>query len=93
MEFCKSLVRLEAGVDRSQKVNATPIERNYSSKDFVNLSSSTAVFRVKLEGLTINECTCNAIRQILSLKHRGTENTDKRKFALSVLCASVFLSF
>jgi len=36
---------LWVGIEHSQKVKAIPIESDYSSKDCVNLSSSTAVFR------------------------------------------------
>ena len=35
------------GVDHSQKVKATPIANDYGSRDCVNLSPSTAVFRFK----------------------------------------------
>jgi uncharacterized protein len=41
------LESLSMGVDHSQKVKATPIESDYSSKDCVNLSSSTAFSRFK----------------------------------------------
>lgn len=41
------LESLSMGVDHSQKVKATPIESDYSSKDCVNLSSSTAISRFK----------------------------------------------
>jgi 2-succinyl-5-enolpyruvyl-6-hydroxy-3-cyclohexene-1-carboxylate synthase len=41
------LESLSMGVDHSQKVKATPIGRDYSSKDCVNLSSSTAVSRIR----------------------------------------------
>jgi hypothetical protein len=42
------LESLSMGVDHSQTVKATPIGRDYSSKDCGNLSSSTAVFRMIL---------------------------------------------
>jgi len=35
------------GVDHSQKVKATPIGSDYSSKDCINLLPSTAVSRIK----------------------------------------------
>ena len=35
------------GAEHSQKVKAAPIERDYGSKDCINLLSSTAVFRLK----------------------------------------------
>jgi O-succinylbenzoic acid--CoA ligase len=41
------LESLSMGVDHSQKVKATPIESDYSSKNCVNLLSSTAVSRFK----------------------------------------------
>jgi hypothetical protein len=40
------LESLLMGGDHSQKVKASPIRSNYGSKDCVNLSSSTAVFRM-----------------------------------------------
>ena len=40
------LESLPMGVDHSQKVKATPIGSDYSSKDCVNLLSSTAVSRL-----------------------------------------------
>jgi hypothetical protein len=40
------LESLSMGVDHSQTVKAIPIRRDYSSKDCVNLSSSTAVSRI-----------------------------------------------
>jgi hypothetical protein len=56
MEFCKSLDKvmqdfesksLLLGGDHSQKVKAPPIKSDYDSKNCVNLSSLTAVFRFK----------------------------------------------
>ena len=40
------LESLAMGADHSQRVKAAPIASDYSSKDCVNLSSSTAVFRI-----------------------------------------------
>jgi hypothetical protein len=50
------LESLSMGVDHSQKVKATPIESDYSSKDCVNLSSSTAVSRVNLPTIWAQIC-------------------------------------
>ena len=44
------LESLSRGVDHSQKVKAAPIERDYGSKDCVNLLSSTAVSRLNDPG-------------------------------------------
>jgi hypothetical protein len=51
-EFCKSLQDFDLEsllmwCDHSQKVKAPPIRSDYGSKDCVNLSSSTAVSRLK----------------------------------------------
>ena len=47
------LESLVIGGDHSQEVKAPPITSDYGSKDCINLSSSTAVFRIIKEAFNI----------------------------------------
>ena len=58
------------GADHSQMVKAAPIANGYGSKDCVNLSPSTALFRFKLCGFFVTGVRQAQVQQRFTLRKR-----------------------